>query len=473
MRGVSARVTRHAPQDPLHNGRRVRRLFAGLAAAALVAAASAAPPPGDVIRVKGVSGDTVLALTPSAAGGLLRVDVMARLLGGTLDSTGAGRFRLTLYGTTIDVQDGIPFAGYNGFVLPLVEPVRRDGDAVLVPLQLFSEIIPRFGIGILWDKSRWEVRLFQAIARSSTPTTPAPTTGGTPVTTTSASDAPPQVVAPTPSAAPSSSAQAAPTAPGAAGRVIRPAPAGPAGLTRVYTVAVDAGHGGRDPGNLGSVINGRRLTEASLTLPMARALAAELRKRGLNVLMTRSNDTLINLFDRGPMANAQRADLFVSLHTNAANPNWRNGRAVRGVETFYLATARTEDEERVAAMENDVVRFEVETQAEKGNPLAFILNDLARNEHLRESFDLATVVQEKLAARHPGPNRGVKQSPLAVLSTAYMPAILVEVGFGTNEADARWMASTAGQRAVAESVADGVIEYLQHYERRRRGTASR
>lgn len=438
-------------------GRVLARVAVG---AALLLAAGAAPPPGNVIRVKGVSGDTVLALTPTPGGGALRVDLMARLLGGTLDSLGDGRYRLGLYGTTIDLQDGVPFAAYNGFVLPLVEPVRRDSAGVHAPLQLFSEIIPRFGIGILWDKARWELRLFQSIARSSTPP-PAETTPVTPVRTTSATPGVPATPATTP---------AAPAAP----RVVTPsAPRGPAGLSRVYTVAVDAGHGGRDPGNLGSVVNGRRYTEKELTLPLAQRLADELRRRGLNVVLTRERDSLVNLHDRGPIANARRADLFVSLHTNAANPNWRNGSTVRGVETFFLSTARTEDEARVAEMENDVVRFEVQTQAEKGDPLAFILNDLARNEHLRESFDLATLVQEKLAAQHPGPNRGVKQSPLAVLSTAYMPAILVEVGFGTNAADARWMASSEGQRAVALAVADGIVEYLQHYERRTRGTASR
>lgn len=406
-------------------------------AACLPLLSAADSPPGNAIRVKGVTGDTVLTLLPTPAGGVVGLDVMARLLGGSLETGGDGRWRLGLYGTTLEFTDGSPFAAYNGFVLPLLEPMRLVGTTPHVPLQVFSEIIPRFGVGILWDRSRWEVRLFQGIARRPEP--PIARDAGLPTTPVST------VV-----------------------NAAAPAPRLPSGLSRVYTIAVDAGHGGRDPGNPGSVVGGRRFIEKALTLPMAKALAAELQRRGLSVVMTRERDSLINLYDRGPIANANRADLFVSLHTNAANPNWRNGSAVRGVETFFLSTARTEDEARVAQMENDVVRFEVETQAEKGNPLSFILNDLARNEHLRESFDLATVVQEQLAARHPGPNRGVKQSPLVVLSTAYMPAILIEVGFGTNAADARWMGSAEGQRAIAASVADGIIEYLGHYERRTR-----
>jgi N-acetylmuramoyl-L-alanine amidase len=398
-------------------------------------------PPGLVIRVKGIGPDTVLTLEPSEAGGLVRLDLMARLLGGGLESSGAGQWRFTLHGATLDVRDGVPFVGYNGYVLPLIEATRTIDGAPLVTLQLFSEIIPRFGIGVLWDRSRWEVRLFRGIARSP----------GAPAAATPA-------------------ATAAATATAAANRAaLTPASVGaPAGLSRRYTVAVDAGHGGDDPGNPGVVINGRRVNESRLTLPIALAVEKALRAKGIGVVMTRRTDTLVARDDRGPIANAKRADLFISIHTNAANLAWRNGSAVRGFETYFLSTARTEDERRVASMENDVVRFETGADVSKGDPLSFILNDLAQNEHLRESADLAQLVQAQLAESHPGPNRGVKQAGFAVLARAYMPAVLVEIGFGSNPLDARWMASPQGQRAIAAELADAVYEYLQHYERRTR-----
>jgi len=429
-------------------------------------------PPGNVIRVKGVAGDTVLALLPSEGGGLVPLNVMARLLGGALDSAAGGRWRLRLAETALEFQNGSSFVSYNGFTLPMIEDVRVANGAPHVPLQLFSEIIPRFSIGILWDRSRWEVRLFQGLARRAEPIPRVGEPPATPVSTVA--NAAPGPVAAMPSggaaSAPSVVTAAATGAPTSA-RATPPTPvraAGPAGLSRRYTVAVDAGHGGVDPGNPGVVINGRRLNEARLTLQMALKLEAELEKRGISVVQTRRRDTLIALHERGPIANARQADLFVSLHTNAANPQWRNGSSVRGVETYFLSTARTEDERRVAAMENDVVRFETETETEKGDPLSFILNDMAQNEHLRESSDLAQLVQGRLRAVHPGPNRGVKQAGFSVLMRAYMPAILVEVGFGTNIEDARWMASEAGQRDIAVSIADAVLEYLQHYERRTR-----
>lgn len=449
--------------------RRVVRLAVLAGAVAMFAAAT---PPGDVIRVRGVAGDTVVQLLPSDGGGRVRLDVMTRLLGGTLDALGDERWKVTFSGSAIELQGGMPFAAYNGFALPLHEPVLVADGVPFVPLQLFSEIVPRFGVGIVWDRSRWEVRLFQAVARRvPTPDTP-PASEGARVVVPASAPASTSPSAPAPRTAPPASGARPDPAPAIPATPAAPARAAdaPPGLSRRYTVAVDAGHGGVDPGNPGVILNGRRVNEARLTLAMAKRVESELRSRGLEVVMTRPEDRLVPLEQRGPIANAQRADLFISLHTNAANPNWRNGSAVRGVETYFLATARTEDERRVAAMENEVVRFEVETNPGAGDPLGFILNDIAQNEHLRESADLAQLVQEALAAKHPGPSRGVKQAGFMVLSKAFMPAILVEVGFGTNLEDARWMASTAGQRDIAESISDAVMEYLRHYERRTRAT---
>jgi N-acetylmuramoyl-L-alanine amidase len=439
----------------------MRALLLPFALAATLSAAQQPAPDavriGDAVRVRGVGQDTSVAVRPSEAGGLVRADVMARLLGGALDSLAPGVWRLTLYGASIELHEGIAFAGYNGFALPLVEATHVADGAPYVTLQLFSEIIPRFGIGVQWDRSLGEVRLLQAVARAESRAEverPAPTD----------SAAPP--VRPIMNAG--GAMPAAPRAPTPAVTSTAPSrtPSSTGALSRRYLVAVDAGHGGADPGNPGVIINGRRVNESKLTLAMALEVEKALRAKGIGVVMTRRTDTLIARDDRGPIANQRKADLFVSIHTNAANPSWRNGAAVRGFETYFLSTARTEDERRVANMENDVVRFETETRVSEGDPLAFILNDLAQNEHLRESADLAQVVQMRLGESHPGPNRGVKQAGFAVLASAYMPAVLVEVGFGTNAAEARWMASAAGQRSIAQQIAEGVYEYLQHYERR-------
>jgi N-acetylmuramoyl-L-alanine amidase len=241
----------------------------------------------------------------------------------------------------------------------------------------------------------------------------------------------------------------------------------PAGLSRRYRVVVDAGHGGRDPGMQGAIVNGRRVTESHVTLAVSKRLARMLEGMGFDVVMTRTRDTLIAKADRGPIANRADADLFISVHVNSANPTWRNPTAVRGFETFFLSTARTEDEKHIEAMENDD-RHEGAASSQANDPLAFIMNDMARNEHLRESSDLAAVVQRHLGAIHPGPDRGVKQGGLIVLNTSYMPAVLVEIGFGTNPAEARWMLSEKGQEDTAKAIAAAASEYVHQYDRRTR-----
>ncbi|MGH7654909.1 MAG: N-acetylmuramoyl-L-alanine amidase family protein [Gemmatimonadaceae bacterium] len=237
-------------------------------------------------------------------------------------------------------------------------------------------------------------------------------------------------------------------------------------------VVVDAGHGGPDAGMHGPIGQRTTLYEKDITLAVAKRLARDLESRGVNVLMTRTTDTLIALDDRGKIANAAKGDLFISIHVNAANPHWKDPGAARGFETYFLAEAKTEDERRVAEMENEVVRFERAPDPAAESGLGFILKDMAQNEQLRESSDLAATIQSHLRRIHPGPSRGVKQAGFRVLVTAFMPSVLVEIGFGTNPAEAAYISGDSGQRAIANAVADAAMEYLAHYERRVSGAAS-
>ncbi len=237
-------------------------------------------------------------------------------------------------------------------------------------------------------------------------------------------------------------------------------------------VIVDAGHGGPDNGMHGPIGGKFRILEKDITLAVSKRLAQTLEERGMDVVMTRTRDTLIALSDRGRIANQRKGDLFISIHVNAANPRWKEPGAARGFETYFLAEAKTEDARRVAQMENDVVRFETSSgPSPADDALGFILNDMAQNEHLRESSDLAELIQERLGKSHPGPSRGVKQAGFRVLVTAYMPAVLVEIGFGTNPAEAAYINSPSGQERISNAVADAAVEYLARYERRR-GTSA-
>jgi|SRR5688572_9417014 len=229
-------------------------------------------------------------------------------------------------------------------------------------------------------------------------------------------------------------------------------------------VVVDAGHGGPDRGMKGTTTSRTRIHEADITLSVAKKLRAALVARGIDVLMTRSSDTLIALRDRGRIANDAGGTLFLSIHVNAANPRWRNPRSARGFETFFLSDAKTEDDRYVAEMENDADKFLED--AEPGDPLAFLLGDMLQNAYLRESSELAATVQSGLNPIHPSNNRGVKQAGFAVLIAAHMPAALVEIGFGTNASEAAWMASARGQQAIANAIAVSTIKYLDDYARR-------
>ncbi|MDQ3521662.1 MAG: N-acetylmuramoyl-L-alanine amidase [Gemmatimonadota bacterium] len=221
-------------------------------------------------------------------------------------------------------------------------------------------------------------------------------------------------------------------------------------------VVVDAGHGGVDPGAHGP--SGMR--EKHITLAVSRELARILRQDStLEVRMTRDSDTLIALRDRTRMANrwrgGERPALFVSIHCNANhNP------AGYGFETYFLSEAKTEDARRVAAMENAAEKYE-EKPAQGGSPLSFILNDLKQNLYLRESSSWAEQIQHRLAQVHPGRNRGVKQAGFYVLNGAFMPAVLVELGFITNAPEERVLADATMQRRMAEQLALSIFDYFR------------
>lgn len=252
-------------------------------------------------------------------------------------------------------------------------------------------------------------------------------------------------------------------APAVSARPVGPADAAVANAPRARSnqdriVVIDPGHGGRDPGKIGP--NGVR--EKDITLMISQRLANVLRDRGYEVHLTRTTDTLIALADRPRLANKWRGDrpvaLFLSIHANSAPSS-----SARGFETFFLSEARTDDERRVAEMENAAVRFE-DDPVVPGNGLEQILNNLRSDFLMRASHDLAAVMQEKIAAFHPGPNRGVKRAGFYVLVGAIMPAVLIEAAFISNRAEATMLGTLEFQRKLAWGIADGVDEFFRRNE---------
>jgi N-acetylmuramoyl-L-alanine amidase len=235
------------------------------------------------------------------------------------------------------------------------------------------------------------------------------------------------------------------------------------GLRLPHAIVVDPGHGGVDPGNPGLYFPGG-LVEKDITLNIGKLLRAELLRRGLSARLTRTTDTLIDLADRGASCSST-CDLFVSIHVNSMPPGRRRSQT-GGVETYFLSDAKTEDQKRVANMENDAIRFEAGASGAATGDLGFILRDLQSNEYLRESARLAELVQADVSEAHPNGGRGVQQAAFMVLTTARRPAILVEAGFATNRDDAAFLASGLGAHKIASAIANGIVAYLREFERK-------
>lgn len=223
----------------------------------------------------------------------------------------------------------------------------------------------------------------------------------------------------------------------------------------VRRIVVDPGHGGHDPGAVGR--NGTREKDVVLdiALELSRILTAE---HGLDVVMTRSTDVFVELQERTAIANKVGADLFVSVHANAA-PN----RNASGIETYYLNLAKTEKVAQLAALENG-------TSLEKVSLLQAVLFDLMATYKLNDSAHLAEDVQKALVRRvatsHPSvKNLGVKQGPFYVLVGATMPSILVETAFISNAAEEERLANPAYRKATAAGIADGIAAYMASLSR--------
>ncbi len=225
-------------------------------------------------------------------------------------------------------------------------------------------------------------------------------------------------------------------------------------------VVIDPGHGGGDPGALGH--GGVR--EKDIALGIARGMAELLRREpGIEVYLTRDDDTFVPIWDRGERATdwkGERAGVFVSLHANSLPSR----RSARGFETYFLSEARTEHERRVAAIENAPLQAggqDIDPEAEPD--LGFILRELRTLDHQHWSALLAEMVQQELGNFHPGPNRGVKQGVLAVLTNALMPSVLVEVGFISNEEEAPLLGQATFQTEAARSIARAVVRFFERY----------
>jgi N-acetylmuramoyl-L-alanine amidase len=203
------------------------------------------------------------------------------------------------------------------------------------------------------------------------------------------------------------------------------------------------------------------LLEKEVTLDIAVRLKELLKKEeGLSVILTRETDVLVPLEERTQIANQSGADLFISIHTNSFRK-----RSVRGCETFFLATAKNDQARAAAALENSSVRFELaEDESRNLADLEFILMDLVQSEYLKESSDLAAMIQKRLKKMLSIPDRGVSQAGFVVLNKAYMPAVLVETAFISNRKDEKLLKKGSFRQKIARAILESVRDFKSKYE---------
>jgi N-acetylmuramoyl-L-alanine amidase len=322
-----------------------------------------------------------------------------RALGSRVDGTVQG-IRVVFGADTLEFETGSPYFHLAGDAHQMVEPAYREGGVFYLPHQLFSEWFPTTYPDQV-EFAAGHLRLKGSAGG-----------GGSRGEGTNGDHAPPLVV-------------------------------------------IDAGHGGPDPGRIGP----SGLKEKDVVLQVSRRLARVLADRGYEIRMTRTTDSLIPLDERAHMANEWRGNrpgLFLSIHANGVTD-----RRANGFETFFLSDARTEDERRVAEMENASLAYESPNRVVGNDDLDFILNNLRNDFYIRASNTLAGMVQDEFGEFHRGDNRGVKQAGFVVLVGAFMPAVLVELAFISNPTEERLLGSGTFQVNVAEGIADAVDRFFE------------
>ena len=214
----------------------------------------------------------------------------------------------------------------------------------------------------------------------------------------------------------------------------------------VKTIVIDPGHGGKDPG---AVSQKRR--EKQIVLNLSKTLRDILVQKGYNVRLTRETDVFIPLRKRTQFATNQKADLFISIHTNASIAN-----SAAGIETYYLALASDESARITAMRENAGAEYNMKE-------LDALVGRILKESKSTESRRLAELIQAQLTSGKQVRNRGVKHAPFVVLIGTKVPAVLVEVGFISNPTEGKKLTTKAYQRQLATSIAEGIEQYIKSF----------
>jgi N-acetylmuramoyl-L-alanine amidase len=224
---------------------------------------------------------------------------------------------------------------------------------------------------------------------------------------------------------------------------------------RTATVIIDPGHGGKDQGAMVAGVN-----EAQVTLAVAKELKAALTRLGYRALMTRESDTFISLPDRPKFASEKGGDLFISLHCNSIGGAPKHKQQVSGFTAYILREGESEEDKALARRENEAIGAEGGKSKAEISPVEWILLEHQLNLYAKESESFAADLIGAFEGNGiPKYQTGASQAGFYVLVGAYMPAVLFEMGFLTNDQDRRVLASEKGRKQIAERLAKAIDQY--------------
>lgn len=240
--------------------------------------------------------------------------------------------------------------------------------------------------------------------------------------------------------------------------------------TKRYTVVIDAGHGGHDPGAIGKISREKNIN-LSVALKLGKLI--ENNCSDTKVIYTRKKDVFVPLAKRAEIANEAKANLFISIHTNSLGGN----RKVKGASTWTLGLAKSEANLEVAKRENAVILYEDDYQTRYAgfNPNSsesYIIFEFMQDKYMSQSVHLASLVQKEFKQTAQRADRGVHQAGFLVLKASAMPSILVELGFISTPEEERYLNTDNGQYTLARSIYRAFLTYKKEQEARTEDTSS-
>lgn len=394
-----------------------------------------------------------------------------------------GQLRASLEGksdSVLVVFDRNPFARMAGRTRPLSFPPRVTNSRLVLPRTATADLFQRLNlVRVATDKTATKTPR-KPLSDSSKaavphPAAPAPTRPSVDTPSVRAPLAPPAPEQPTAQAdEPDSSAEPSDSTRDTPGTSTVEAPEAPSApqldepsaprKKGVFTVVIDAGHGGKDPGANGRKADGTTVLEKTSTLQVARRLRDVLSgRKGIKVVMTRDQDVFVELAGRTRIANAAKGDLFVSLHCNSLPTASKRRDEVNGFMVYLLREAKDERDRAIERRENEAIQFETGERQKKEalSPVEWMLLDHQLNLYTKESERFAGLVVRKLQAEGPVAKErtGASQAGFFVLVGALMPSVLVEMGYVSNPNDAEALSDAARQKKIAEGIADAIESF--------------